>query len=103
MLVILEEEGKIEIYGNRCQRGDRIGRSKVEAMEDQILRSKIKVRGRMRKVPVQSHKPVPGEHLNELRKRLEQTVLTPPIQKGDIVLEDILGIGITFFATKEIR
>lgn len=91
----------ISVSGNTCKRGDSYARQECTHPE-RMLTSTVKVEGgRLPVVPVKSAKPIPKEMLFDCMKEINKVTLKAPVNIGDKVIENILGIGIDIVATNE--
>lgn len=98
------ENGNItKIEGFSCPRG------KVYAENEfispvRILTSTAKVNGaKTPLVAVRSKTPVPKEKLFDCMKEIRKLNLTAPVNRGDILIENICDTGIDIVATSEAK
>lgn len=101
-LVITEDEIGITVYGNRCRRGDAIGKEKYAKTKKTILCAKVKITGRIRRLRVCSDQPVTIDQTKEFLRFLRGISVSVPIKKGTVIAADVLNTGISFLADKDI-
>lgn len=68
------------------------------------LTSSISVKGgHLPLVSVRLDRPVPKDRLFDVMEVIRHTAVTAPVQIGDILISDILGLHSNVIATKNIR
>ena len=96
----VDEENGYAVSGNNCPRGEEYGKNEVIAPKRTIT-STVKVRGGLYpRLPVKTDKPIPKELIFEAMKLLDAVELTAPVKVGDVVIENVLGTGASFIATR---
>lgn len=100
--VELDDNGQVlSVTGNTCKRGDSYARQECTHPE-RMLTSTVKVEGgRLPVVPVKSAKPIPKELLFDCMTEINKITVKAPVNIGDVVLENILGTGVSIVATNE--
>ncbi len=101
---VLTYEGRIlSIKGNLCPRGAEY--AKREALDPRrVLITVLKVRnGEFPVVPVKTSKPIPKPLIKKAIKVLSKIEVEAPIRRGNIVVENLLGTGVSVIATRSIR
>lgn len=99
--VELTEDGKdvISVKGNSCKRGDIYARAECTHPERMVC-STVKVNGgRLPVVPVKTSAPIPKEKIFEVMKEINKVSVKAPVNIGDIVLKNILKLGVDIVAT----
>ena len=96
----VDEENGYAVSGNNCPRGEEYGKNEVIAPKRTIT-STVKVSGGLYpRLPVKTDKPIPKELIFEAMKLLDEVELTAPVKVGDVVIENVLGTGASFIATR---
>ena len=96
----VDEENGYAVSGNRCPRGEEYGKNEVIAPKRTIT-STVKVSGGLYpRLPVKTDKPIPKELIFEAMKLLDAVELTAPVKVGDVVIENVLGTGVNFIASR---
>jgi CxxC motif-containing protein len=98
----VDEDNDYEVTGNRCLRGVAYGKS--EAMNPtRVVTSTVCVRsGVHARCPVKTDHPIPKGDAFRAMELLNGIQLIPPVQRGDIVVANILGHQANFIATRDI-
>ncbi|MFZ2413802.1 MAG: DUF1667 domain-containing protein, partial [Candidatus Cryosericum sp.] len=92
--VVKEGTRVIEVSGNTCKRGEAYAAQEAVAPR-RTLTTSIKVTGGdFTLVSVKSAAPVPKGRLFDLMKAVQKLQTTAPIQVGDVVVHDVLGLGV---------
>ena len=96
----VDEENGYAVSGNNCPRGEEYGKNEVIAPKRTIT-STVKVSGGLYpRLPVKTDKPIPKELIFEAMKLLDEVELKAPVNVGDVVIENVLGTGASFIATR---
>jgi CxxC motif-containing protein len=101
--VVKEGTRVIEVSGNTCKRGEAYAAQEAVA-PSRTLTTSIKVTGGdFTLVSVKSAAPVPKGRLFDLMKAVQKFQTTAPIQVGDVVVHDVLGLGVDLVATRAVH
>lgn len=94
------ENGEIvAVTGNTCKRGDAYARTEI-TNPVRSLTSSVKVENGIHPVvPVKSSGPVPKEKMFDCMKEINAVTVKAPVKIGDVVIENILGLGVDIIAT----
>lgn len=97
--VEMENGEVISVTGNTCKRGELYARTEM-THPVRSLTSTVKVDGGVHPVvPVKSASPVPKEKMLDCMKVINSVTVKAPVKIGDVVISDILGIGVDIVAT----
>ncbi|HHX29672.1 MAG TPA: DUF1667 domain-containing protein [Clostridiaceae bacterium] len=97
----VDEDRDFEVTGNRCIRGVSYGKSEVRNPV-RILTSTVRIKnGSHPRLPVKSDRPLPKEDLMEAMAVLDEVELEAPVNRGDVILEGILGTSVNIVATRD--
>jgi CxxC motif-containing protein len=98
----VDEENGYAVSGNNCPRGEEYGKNEVIAPKRTIT-STVKVSGGLYpRLPVKTDKPIPKELIFEAMKLLDKVELKAPVNVGDVVIENVLGTGANFIASRKL-
>ena len=101
--VVKEGNKVIEVSGNTCKRGEVYAAQEAVAPQ-RTLTTSIKVTGGdFTLVSVKSAAPVPKARLFDIMKAVQGLETAAPIHIGDIIVHDVLGLGIDLVATRAVR
>lgn len=85
--------------GAACKRGEKYAAAEYVHPE-RVLTSLVKIDGAgVPLVPVRSKRPVPKNMMMRCMEAIKTVVLRPPVKAGDVVVPDILGLGVDMVAT----
>jgi CxxC motif-containing protein len=102
-LKVEEQDGKYEVTGNLCRRGAEYGVKEV-TNPTRVLTTTVKVKGSVvRRLPVVTKGEIPKDRLFEALEIINKVTVTPPIQVGDIVIADILRLGVSVTASRTVE
>jgi len=95
--------GKVmRVFGNRCKKGKDYAVAEVEHPA-RILTSTVSARGlKVKMVPVRSDKAVPKERIFDIMKVIRAYHLKKSVSCGDVLLENVLGLGVNIIATRNV-
>lgn len=101
-LVVENINGEIKVTGNFCPRGEKYAISEL-TNPLRTLTTTLPIKSELyKRLPVISSAPLPKAKVIDAVKALKDVEVTAPIKMGDIVVEDILGLGIDIVASKSI-
>lgn len=98
---VLTEGGEIvSISGASCPLGERYAEKEVKNPE-RVLITVIQCEGGdLPTVSVKTEKPIPLKLIMKASKELAKIRVRAPVGIGDVVLEDLLGLGVRVVATR---
>ena len=90
-----------KITGNLCPKGIKYAISEIENPE-RVLTSSVLTEGMILKmVPVRTDRPIPKKDLLRAMEEIKSIRLRKTVAVGDIVMKDLLGLGVNLVATRE--
>lgn len=100
-LEVNEEGGHvISVTGNKCEKGLAYGRQEIENPL-RVLTTTVLAEGVEPKlVPVRTNKPLPKGRLLEAMALISRARLTHPVKVDDVVIKDLLSLGVDLVATR---
>lgn len=97
--VEIENGEVIAVTGNTCKRGDAYARAEI-TNPVRSLTTSVKVENGIHPVvPVKSAGPVPKDKMFECMNVINSVTVKAPVKIGDVVIENILGLGVDIVAT----
>ena len=97
--VEIENGEVVAVTGNTCKRGDAYARAEI-TNPVRSLTTSVKVENGMYAVaPVKSSGPVPKNKMFDCMKEINAVTINAPVKIGDVVIENILGLGVDIVAT----
>lgn len=98
------EEGEIvSVQGNRCPRGTEY--AKQEFLRPmRMLTTTMRIRGAMYpRIPVVSSAALPKDDMMLLMEKINHGSCTAPVEVGEVLMKDPLGIGVDVLASRSMR
>lgn len=96
-------DGDYQVTGNLCKRGATYGVKEL-TNPTRVLTSTVKVVNSIhRRLPVVTKGEIPKDRLFEAMAILNQVVIEPPINVGDVIIEGILGSNVNLVASRSIE
>lgn len=97
------KEGSFQVTGNRCERGKSYAIQEIENPV-RIFTTTINIKGgNIKRLPVRSKEPVSKSIVAELVRPVKAAEINAPVKKGDIIIENILGLGIDIIASRSVN
>lgn len=97
--VEIENNEVVSVTGNTCKRGDAYARTEI-SNPVRSLTTSVKVEGGVHPVvPVKSSGPVPKGKMFDCMEVINSTSVKAPVKIGDVIISDILGLGVDIVAT----
>lgn len=96
----VDEQTGYAVTGNKCERGIEYG--KAELLHPvRMVTSTVKLKGaRSRRLPVKTSAAIPKEMIFNAMKVIDSLTVTAPVKVGDVLVEDLLGTGVSIIACK---
>jgi len=97
------ENGKITtIEDLECPRGDEYVRRELEAPVRDFFTT-VKIKGAIiPMLPVRSTQPIPKDKIMDCVLELARVVVDAPVQAGEIIVKNPLGLGVDIVATRDL-
>lgn len=96
----VDESNDFAVTGHSCQKGVDYGKKEL-INPTRTLTSTVRIVGSSSsRLPVKTDHDIPKSQIANAMKLLNKVTLQAPIKIGDIVVDNILGLGVNFVATK---
>ena len=97
------EDGKaVRVDGFGCRRGRDYAIAEVEHPE-RLLTTTVPACGlTVRMVPVRTSRPIPRDKLTQAMEAIRQARIRRSVKVGDVIIENLLGLGVDVVATREV-
>jgi len=90
------------VTGNTCKRGEAYAIAEMTAPE-RMVTSSVKIEGGdCAMLSVKTDKPIAKGKIFEALEALRSVSATAPVKIGDVVLENVLGTGVSFVASRNV-
>lgn len=101
LIDIDEETNEITVSNHKCNRGP-IYAKKELTNPTRFLTATIQIRNANHKrLPIKSSVEVPKHEIFNIMRKINEIVVDAPVLCGDVVYENILGLGIDLVATRD--
>ena len=98
--VRVENGQAVEVSGFGCRRGRDYAVAEVERPV-RTLTTTVPARGlSVRMIPVRTSRPVPRGMRSQIMEEIRKVRVTHPVDVGDVIIGDLLGLGIDVIATR---
>lgn len=99
----LKVDDDLNVTGNTCPRGATYGKQEVTDPR-RYLTSTVKLIAKNdRRLPVISSGDLPKDRVSEVVKFLDTITVKAPVKVKDVIVKDVLGLGIDILATRTIE
>ena len=90
------------VTGHTCKRGP-IYAVKELSNPTRLLTSTVKISGGLLpRIPVRTDKEIPKDMIFQVMKVINKIELTAPIKLGQVLAEDVLGLGVNIISSKSV-
>lgn len=102
-LTVDQQNGEIVVLGNGCKRGLEFGKNEFSNPK-RMVTTTVKITGsHLKRLPVISTQELPLDHLFVYMHDLYQVAMEAPVEKGQIVIENIGGSGVDMVASRSLK
>lgn len=95
-----EATGEISVTGNTCPRGKEYAIQELTAPKRNIATSVLIEGAALPLVSVRLDKPIPREKIFPVMDEIKKVKLKAPVRIGQVVIENVLGLGSNVIVTK---
>lgn len=92
----------IEVRGFQCRRGLRYGTQEHTDPRRQVATTVWLSGGDIARLPVRAAEPVPKARVRAFVTALDGLTVSPPVELGSVVADDVAGTGIAAIATRAV-
>ena len=98
----VDEENGYKVTGNGCPRGAGYGEKEL-VNPTRVITSTVRVEAETaRRVPVKTNGDIPKWKICDIMDELTKVTAKAPVNVGDVVIKDVLGLGVDIVATKKV-
>lgn len=99
----LKVDDELNVTGNTCPRGVTYGKQEVTDPR-RYLTSTVKIASSYyRRLPVISSGDLPKDRVSDVVKYLDTVSVKAPVKVKDVIVKDVLGLGVDIIATRTIE
>ena len=99
---ITEENGKLQIAGNGCKRGAAFAESEWRDPHRTVCTTVRTAFPDVPVLPVRVSREIPKDRIFDVMREIGRTTVKTKLGRGDIVLENVLGLGADVIATSNV-
>lgn len=98
----VDEENGYKVTGNGCPRGAVYGEKEL-VNPTRVITSTVRVEAETgRRVPVKTNGDIPKGKIYDIMDELTKVTAKAPVNVGDVIIKDVLGLGVDIVATKKV-
>ena len=98
----LHIDDDLKVTGNFCPRGEVYGRNEAtRPMRNLTSTVKLEV-SELKRLPVKTEGDIPKEKMFEVMHAINHAIAKAPIKAGDIVIANVLDLGVNVVATRTV-
>lgn len=91
----------VKVSGNKCPKGELYAKSEVENPV-RILTSAVYGEGlNLKMIPVRTKGPIPKSRIFDGMQEIKKIVVKKPVETGDIIVSNFLGLGTDLIVTRD--
>ncbi len=92
----------ITVTGNTCPRGAKYAKDEAVCPK-RVVTSVVDVAGgEINMVSIKTSEPIPKDKMFDALQLLDGVIVQAPVEIGQVIIENILGLGVDFIATKSV-
>ena len=99
----LSVDENLNVTGNSCKRGEIYAKNELTHPTRMITSTVRIINGELDRLPVVTSAPIPKEKIFDCMAVINQQVVEAPIKIKDVVVKDILGLGVDIVATRNVN
>ena len=100
--IAYEGDQILSVTGNKCPKGAEYAEQEIKNPMRTIASSVNLVGGSMPLVSVRVNDPIPKAKIMDVMEAIRKTTVTAPVKIGDVVIADVLGLGVDVVATRNV-
>ena len=95
------EEG-FKVEGNTCKRGEKYAVQEL-TNPTRVITTTVKLENSyLQLLPVKTEDPIPKGMIFDVMKEINKASVKLPIKVGDVIIEDVLGTGVSIVSAKTV-
>ncbi len=102
-LVVTVDDGlAVRVEGNGCRRGRDYAVAEVEHPERLLTTTVPAIGLSLRMVPVRTSRSIPRDARTAAMSEIRKARVSSPVKVGEVILADLLGLGVDVVATRDV-
>lgn len=94
-------DGKYNVSGNKCRRGAEFAVSEMTHPMRTICSTVATAWPEIPVIPVRVSGEIPKEQIFNVMKKIDSVTVDQPLGRGDVVIADVLSLGVDVIVTSE--
>jgi CxxC motif-containing protein len=96
----VNEEEKLEVRGNKCKRGEIYAVEEFSEPKRVVTATCSIGLEQLERLPVKTTKAIPKDHISALLDEIYKLKLSPPVKRGQTVIENFQDTGVDVVAAR---
>ena len=96
---VSEQDGNLLVKGNACPKGIDFAHQEWFAPKRMVTSTVRTLSDQFPRLPVRTSGSVPKKDVFKVMQQINAVVVTLPVVVGQVIIEDVLGLGIDIVAT----
>lgn len=101
-LAVVTDNGTAAVTGNACPKGAAYGAQEAVAPMRTLTTTVVVEGSSRRRLPVRTAGELPLGRILDAMAAIDPVVARPPVRRGDVVVRDLLGLGVDLIATDDL-
>ena len=95
-------DDNLNVTGNGCNRGITYAKDELTNPTRMVTSTVKVIGGKLSRVPVVTSKPVPKNKIMDVMEEINKVQVNAPIYIKDIIISNVLGLGVDIVATRSV-
>lgn len=95
-------DDNLNVSGNFCKRGENYAKNEITRPMRNISSTVIIKSNIINRLPVKTSDNIPKDKIFEVMQEINKVTVSAPINVGDVVIKNVLDLGIDIVATRSI-
>ncbi|MBU0928302.1 MAG: DUF1667 domain-containing protein [Spirochaetes bacterium] len=101
-LSVSVDGGAATVTGHACPKGEAYGAQEAISPMRTLTTTVVAEGAATRRLPVRTDGELPLGRLLEAMAAIDPVVVRPPLRRGDVIVRDLLGLGVDLVATDDL-
>ncbi|WP_238726558.1 DUF1667 domain-containing protein [Diplocloster modestus] len=101
-LTVEGDADRIRVTGNLCKRGEQFAKEELLHPVRTICTTVRTEFAAVPVLPVRVSAEIPKDRIKDVMQEINQVVLKEPVGRGDVIVPDVLGLGVDVIATSSL-
>lgn len=101
LLCSAEELEVVAVSGQECARGEKYARAEMTAPVRSFTTTIAVAGGSLAVLPVRTSGPIPKDRVFDCLREARKLTASGPVERGQVLLDDVLGLGVALIACRD--